>query len=44
MFEAHVDLRARKVLSLNEVKGRQSSILVSEWIAAQEITKPTFPI
>jgi primary-amine oxidase len=39
MFEAHVDLRARKVLSLNEVKGRQSSILFSEWMAAQEITK-----
>jgi primary-amine oxidase len=39
MYEARVDLAGRRVLSYDEVAGRQSSILFSEWMAAQEITK-----
>ena len=38
MFEARVDIGARQVTSYKEITGRQSSILFSEWEAAQTIT------
>ena len=38
MFEARVDVAAKTVASFTEVKGKQSSILFTEWQAAQTIT------